>query len=306
MSKRARTSAPDADDAPPQQQPRRAAAAPSAPRTRPAASAAARPPPSLGALASALGSGGSAAPAGASVPLGALAAALRDGRDTQTRRPRALSSASQGPPRRANKNRPLVQSSRRPVARLHAAPGLDAAAASVGRRLSAVDPRFDRSLPSATPAAEIEPAFRKRYKFLFDEQLPAERARLKAAASREARRGGARPAARAAELRAAAGAAGAALRREAAARAAERAAAEARGAERAAVGAGKRPFYPKKADARRAALLARFEALKKSGQLASFLAKRRAKLATRDHVLVPRERRARQGGAGGGGGGGAE
>jgi hypothetical protein len=45
------------------------------------------------------------------------------------------------------------------------------------------------------------------------------------------------------------------------------------------------------AEAKREDLVARFEELKKAGRLEAFMAKRRAKLASKDHVLMPHERR---------------
>lgn len=215
------------------------------------------------------------------VPLGQLLAAKADGRADFRR------SGARPPPRvpRANKNRPAVQSSKRPVPRLHAAPGLEPGAEKrAGGLLEAPykprDPRFD---PAAAPA-DVLPAFRKRYKFIFDEALPAEKKRLKAAAAR------AKKPERKEALAAAASAADEALRREAAARAAEARAAARRGVEKAAVAGGKAPFYPKKADARKADLVTRYQELKAAGRLESFLAKRRAKLAAKDHVLVPGRR----------------
>ena len=53
---------------------------------------------------------------------------------------------------------------------------------------------------------------------------------------------------------------------------------------------GKKPFYLKKAASKREELLAKFEELKASGRLDKFLAKRRQKLAQKDHVHVPSAR----------------
>jgi ribosomal RNA-processing protein 36 len=208
----------------------------------------------------------------ASAPLGARLRAAADG---------GASAAGAGwrgrpgaPSTRENKNRPVEQSSRRPVAR-----GAHAAVLPPPR--AARDPRFDPPAAGAAAAAESA-AFRKRYRFLFDEALPAERRALRAAAARERRPE------RADELRGALAATEQALAREAAARKAEAAGAAARKAERGAVAAGKAPFYPKKADAVRSRLLAQFEELKAAGRLDKFIATRRKKLAQKDHTLLPR------------------
>ncbi len=52
--------------------------------------------------------------------------------------------------------------------------------------------------------------------------------------------------------------------------------------------AGKKPFYLKKADRRRAELVAKYEELKSSGRLERYMAKRRKKNAAKDHRYVPR------------------
>lgn len=61
--------------------------------------------------------------------------------------------------------------------------------------------------------------------------------------------------------------------------------------ERAAVAAGKQPFYLKKSEKKRIGLLAQFKELKESGRLDKFMEKRRKKIATKDHRLLPVGRR---------------
>ncbi len=51
---------------------------------------------------------------------------------------------------------------------------------------------------------------------------------------------------------------------------------------------GKKPFYLKKSDKRRAELLQKYEELKKGGKLENYMAKRRKKNAAKDHRYVPR------------------
>jgi hypothetical protein len=74
---------------------------------------------------------------------------------------------------RANKNRPAEQSSRRPVQ--YVLPQLEGAAGVAPPRKAGRDPRFESLSGDLN-----EPAFRKRYAFVFEEQLPEERKRLKA------------------------------------------------------------------------------------------------------------------------------
>lgn len=61
--------------------------------------------------------------------------------------------------------------------------------------------------------------------------------------------------------------------------------------ERAAVQQGKRPFYLKASDRKKQALLQQYEKLKATGKLEKAMAKRRQKVAAKDHRLLPRNRR---------------
>jgi len=137
----------------------------------------------------------------------------------------------------------------------------------------------------------------KRYSFLFDETLPAERdalvSQLRKTKSQSARAG----------LQARLTQVTQAIRTEESRRAAEKAMGERRQREKSAVSAGKRPYYPKASELRREALAARFEELKRSGKLAQALEKRRKKNAAKDHRYMPSGRRDDEGGQGGGGGG---
>ena len=64
------------------------------------------------------------------------------------------------------------------------------------------------------------------------------------------------------------------------------------GQEREAVRSGKQPYYLKASERKKQALVQRYSQLKESGQLEKVMAKRRKKLASKDHRLVPRGRRA--------------
>jgi ribosomal RNA-processing protein 36 len=182
--------------------------------------------------------------------------------------------------KRTHKHRPAEQSSKKPVPVLRDA-------LQAGKR-EARDPRFD----ALTGGAFVEPAFKKRYAFLYDEKLPEERRELGAALKRT----------RAAPEREALAARLARvtqdLRAEESRRRREAAGGEAKAKERAAVAAGKRPFYLKKSEQKRQELVARYEALKAGGGLEKFMAKRRRKNASKDHRYLPSGRR-EGGGAGG-------
>lgn len=61
--------------------------------------------------------------------------------------------------------------------------------------------------------------------------------------------------------------------------------------EREDIQAGKRPFFLKASEKRKQALIQRYHELKASGKLEKAMAKRRKKMASKDHRLVPRGRR---------------
>ena len=61
--------------------------------------------------------------------------------------------------------------------------------------------------------------------------------------------------------------------------------------ERAAIKSGKQPYFLKAAEKKRQALIQKYQQLKESGQLEKAMAKRRKKVAAKDHRLVPRSRR---------------
>ena len=194
-------------------------------------------------------------------------------------------------------------SAKRAVPRLHTAPGLEALLA---KRVVSRDPRFDETV-AGVGGSVTDRAFRKRYSFLYDEQLPAAkqqlRAQLKVLAwsgrlaclqhltlhplfsqrekrvdKREALRGQLRDVEQS-------------LKQEALLRAEDARQTARHTREKTAVAAGKKPFYLKKAAAKQDDLLAKFSELKASGRLDKFLAKRRQKLATKDHVHAPGQTR---------------
>lgn len=227
----------------------------------------------------------------AHVPLGTLAALRAAGADSGRAAAvakaarRARRAAGAGPTRRDNKNRPAEAPSHRPVPKLRQV----IQATALERR----DPRFDPLVvgraPARTAAGSRPPAAdaaARRYAFLYDETLPAERDALVAQLKRT-KAGAARAGLQAALTRASQALAGERERRVLADRVAAR-----RSTERGAVRAGKAPFHPKQADLKRAALASKFEALKARGGLDAHLAKRRKRNAAKDHRWLPGTRRA--------------
>ena len=109
------------------------------------------------------------------VPFGELQRLQGDGRGLVGRGAgaAALAAARRARAARANKNRPAEQSSKRPVQ--YVLPQLEGAAGVAPQRKAGRDPRFESLSGDLDDAA-----FRKRYAFVFEEQLPEERKRLKA------------------------------------------------------------------------------------------------------------------------------
>jgi hypothetical protein len=109
------------------------------------------------------------------VPFGQLQRLQSDGRSLGggRRGSRADALARAARMARANKNRPVEMTSKRPVPLL--LPQLQDAPGLVPPRKVGKDPRFEALSGDLSDAV-----FRKRYAFMFDEQLPEERRRLKA------------------------------------------------------------------------------------------------------------------------------
>mmetsp|Transcript_4555 Transcript_4555/g.13100 ORF Transcript_4555/g.13100 Transcript_4555/m.13100 type:complete len:325 (-) Transcript_4555:426-1400(-) len=174
-------------------------------------------------------------------------------------------------PHRENKNRPTEASSRKPVGRLR-----DVVQTP---RIERKDPRFEELSGRYNPER-----FRKQYSFLYDEALPQERAAVKSMLKKvkgvEAKEA----------LTTRAGQLDAALREDALRQKKRKFEAELKAKEREAVRAGKKPFFLKKTDRRKAELVAQYQDLQKSGGLDKFLAKRRRKNAAKDHRYVPAAR----------------
>lgn len=169
---------------------------------------------------------------------------------------------------RDNKNRPTEASSRQPIKRLRDV--------IQGPKLERKDPRFEDL--SGNYNSDV---FRKRYSFVFDETLPAERLSLKAKI-RKTKRPDVKEA-----LVAESSQMDATLREDQLRQKKRSFDAALKAKEKAAVKAGKKPFFLKPADKRKAELVAKYEELRSAGQLDKFLAKRRRKNAAKDHRYVP-------------------
>ena len=57
------------------------------------------------------------------------------------------------------------------------------------------------------------------------------------------------------------------------------------------VEAGKKPFFQRKSEKRKAEMVRKYQELKASGQLEKFMEKKRRKNAAKDHRLLPSKRR---------------
>ena len=207
------------------------------------------------------------------------------------------------PPKRENKNQPQVLSSKRQVSRFRLAPGLKgetgASSASNSR-----DPRFD---PMSAGSKINEAGWRKSYDFLFQaqearvkelqEQLSTS---AKQAQSKSAKSGGGEkkrqrrlkilsPEAEA-EARAELQKLKSRLKADQQKQREQEVLSAVRKEEVAAVKEGKGIYFQKKSVVREKLLKAKYEDLEKTGQLNKFMAKRRQKMANKQHKRLPGRR----------------
>jgi len=168
--------------------------------------------------------------------------------------------------RRKHRHAPQELPANRPVGRTREV--LDAGDGTGANPRRAIDPRFFNAVGDVATAQD-RARFRKRYRFLFDEALPAERDRLRAMlASRDlcgsdGRGNGLGPAAsqRRLDVRRALDKVEARLAAEMRARREERVDTEIRRRERAAVAAGKKPYYLKSSARKTLLHVARYDEL---------------------------------------------
>lgn len=173
--------------------------------------------------------------------------------------------------KRANKNRPMEMSSKKPVGRFREV--IQAPKREIR------DPRFE-SLCGTFDEAR----YKKLYSFLYDEDLPAERQRLLKAVGKG--KGGEDVEESQKQL----DWIDKQLREEEQRRKREKAVTAHVSKEKDAVKQGKKPFYPKKSEIRKEELVEKYQELKASGKLEKFVAKRRQKNASKDHRYVPYRR----------------
>ncbi|WZZ19116.1 hypothetical protein YC2023_112205 [Brassica napus] len=188
-------------------------------------------------------------------------------------------------PARANKNRPMELSSKRPVSRYRE---VIQAPKKVVR-----DPRFD------SLAGNVDPeGFRKRYSFFFEEKLPVEREELKKKLKKTKNPEDVE------ELKDQLTYVEKLLKYDPSTNSKGKSIlTEHKKKEREAAKMGKKPYYLKQsassfnlhltsyaAEIRKQELIEKYNSLKESGKLSSFLDKRRKKNATKDHRYMPYRR----------------
>lgn len=173
--------------------------------------------------------------------------------------------------RRANKNRPMEISSKKPIGRFREV-------IQVPKKV-ARDPRFESLCGNLD-----EEGFKKRYNFLYENELPAEKEELKKMmkTSNDPEVIG--------ELKNRLAWIDKQLKSASAKRSDRDILSEHKKKEREAAKQGKQPYYLKKSDIRKQKLIEKYKDLKASGKLESFIEKRRRKNASKDHKYVPYRR----------------
>ncbi|XP_057830960.1 uncharacterized protein LOC131041777 [Cryptomeria japonica] len=174
-------------------------------------------------------------------------------------------------PSRANKNRPMEMSSKKPVGRLRE---VVQAPKKVIR-----DPRFESLCGNYD-----ESRFKKLYSFIFDEELPMERKKLQKTLEKS------KDPKAVEEMKKHISWIDNQLRTVQEGNKYSEKLSEHKKNEKEAVKQGKRPFYLKKSEVRKQQLIEKYKSLKASGKLEAFLAKRRQKNAAKDHRYVPYRR----------------
>ncbi|CAI8597725.1 unnamed protein product [Vicia faba] len=173
--------------------------------------------------------------------------------------------------KRANKNRPMEASSKKPVPAFR---DVIQAPKKVVR-----DPRFESLCGTLDPDG-----FRKRYNFLYEKDLPAERQALKREMQKE------KDPERKSEIEERISWVDKQLKSESTKNVETSILAKHKKKEREAAKQGKRPFYLKKSEIRKQSLIEKYEDLKVSGKLESYIEKKRKRNAAKDHRLMPYRR----------------
>lgn len=173
--------------------------------------------------------------------------------------------------RRANKNRPMEISSKKPVGRFRE---VIQAPKKVIR-----DPRFE----SLCGTLDVD-GFRKRYDFLFETELPKERQKLQKLIKKS------NDAKVIEELKTHISWIDKQLKAGSAKGVETKILAEHKKKEREAAKHGKRPYYLKKSEIREQKLIEKYDNLKAAGKLEAFIEKWRRKNAAKDHRYMPYRR----------------
>ncbi|VVA91122.1 unnamed protein product [Arabis nemorensis] len=173
---------------------------------------------------------------------------------------------------RANKNRPMELSCSKPVSRYREV-------VHVPKKVVR-DPRFD----SLGGKLDVE-GFRKRYNFFFEDKLPVEREELKKQLKKT------RDPEQVHELKNRLSYVEKWLKYDPSTNNKGKAIlTEHKKKEREAAKEGKQPYYLKKSEIRKQMLIEKYNSLKESGKLSSYIDKRRKKNATKDHRYMPYRR----------------
>ncbi|XP_058781768.1 uncharacterized protein LOC131655995 [Vicia villosa] len=173
--------------------------------------------------------------------------------------------------KRANKNRPMEASSKKPVPAFR---DVIQAPKKVVR-----DPRFESLCGTLDPDG-----FRKRYNFLYEKDLPAERQALKMEMKKQ------KDPERKSEIEERILWVDKQLKSDSSKNVETNILAKHKKKEREAAKQGKRPFYLKKSEIRKQRLIEKYEDLKTSGKLESYIEKKRKRNAAKDHKLMPYRR----------------
>ncbi|KAK1319937.1 hypothetical protein QJS10_CPB04g01097 [Acorus calamus] len=176
---------------------------------------------------------------------------------------------------RANKNRPMEMSSRKPVGRFRQI-------IQVPKKVVR-DPRFESLCGNLDPDG-----FRKRYSFLYEVELPAEREKLQKLVKKS------KDPEETEKLKKHISWIDKQLKSESGKSRDAEILAEHKKKEREAAKHGKRPFYLKKSEIREQSLIQKYNNLKAEGKLESFIEKRRKKNASKDHRYMPYRRPANE------------
>uniref|UniRef100_A0A5B7BMN0 rRNA biogenesis protein RRP36 n=1 Tax=Davidia involucrata TaxID=16924 RepID=A0A5B7BMN0_DAVIN len=195
-----------------------------------------------------------------------LQKARSDGSDSVYRKPNMEKKVG-----RANKNRPMEISSKKPVSRIREV-------IQVPKRVVR-DPRFE----SLCGELDVE-GFKKRYNFLYENELPAEREELKKLMKKS------NDPEVINELKNRTAWIDKQLKSASAKRTDNQILAEHKKKEREAAKKGKQPYYLKKSEIQKQRLIEKYKDLKVSGKLESFIEKRRRKNAAKDHRYIPYRR----------------